>query len=297
MLQWTVYHSVRSAEKNPNLSPNSVIALSSQTDFITQVGGKATPQTHSKSNIKSPSSQGLQAGWARLALKINEIVWPHHYQLQRECSGKQSRAERTKGHQGNWGFPLMFGSSWSWLQCKLCLIKSTVINKTQNQIQTEIDEDVLGFHIGFASLFRQVTSINLGCSLPELGLQRGHLGNLPPFLRATAVSRSLSLPLRAERSTGSSQDPSPSFPEQWMLMANQEIETTERHLGANMTVIGDVIYLAKLSTRQGRRTSLQCCRRHIWDEWAELKERQVLPQPHWHSAKRPGHRWGTFSSE
>lgn len=142
MLQWTVYHSVRSAEKNPNLSPNPVIALPSQTDFITQVRGKATPQTHSKSNIKSPSSQGFQAGWARLALKINENVWPHHYQLQRECSGKQSRAERTKGHQGNWGFPLMFGSSWSWLQCKLCLIKSTVINKTQNQIQTEIDEDV-----------------------------------------------------------------------------------------------------------------------------------------------------------
>lgn len=100
----------------------------------------------------------------------------------------------------------MLGSSWSWLQCKLCLIKSTVINKTQNQIQTEIHEDVLGFHIGFASLFHQVPSINLGCRLLELGLLRGHLRNLPPCFWDTVISMSLPLLLKAERSTGSSQD-------------------------------------------------------------------------------------------
>lgn len=48
------------------------------------------------------------------------------------------------------------------------------MNKTPNQIQTQINDDILGFHSGLASLLHQVPSINLGCRPREL--QRGCLG-------------------------------------------------------------------------------------------------------------------------
>lgn len=98
---------------------------------------------------------------------------------------------------------MLLGSSWSSLQCKLWLIRSSVaITKTPTQIQTQIEDDVLGFHVGRASLLHQVPSLNLGCR--PLQLQGGCPGSalrlwlvLLAFLLlllAQSVSQSQALP-------------------------------------------------------------------------------------------------------
>lgn len=122
--------------------------------------GYYTACSTQKSFIPDPLCWVCQTG----ALKINEIKWPHYYQIQRECLGKKWQVKRIKRQfGGNWGFPLMLRSSCCSLERKLCSIKSSVMNKTPNQIQTQINGDVLGFHLGLASLLHQVPCVSLGC--------------------------------------------------------------------------------------------------------------------------------------
>lgn len=137
----------------------------------------------------------------------------------------------------------MLWSSCSSLERKLCSIKSSVMNKTPNQIPTQINDDGLGFHFGLASLLHQVPCISLGCRL------RLH----PACSTAISLLVSPSLPGAASSKGKTGRWGT------WKPPPNRNDRMDWEYYGCREAFTG-----------RGRRAALPRSGRHNWGERAEL---------------------------